>query len=181
MIAKVTGQVIYHGVGFVIVDCGDLGYKVNLPEDVAHGQKGSVTFFTHEVIRDDQRELFGFLSVDALELFWRLTSVSGVGPRSGQKIVFGAPVARVKENIMKGNVAFLTDIPGIGTKTAQKIILELKGILADEPSKSSVDPDALEALVGLGYPRKQAEDVLAMIDAESSEERVTKALKMMGR
>ncbi len=181
MIAKVSGSVIYHGVGFVIVDCGDLGYKVNLPEDVAHGQSGDVTFFTHEVIREDQRELFGFLTIDALELFWRLTSVSGVGPRSGQKIVFAGPVARAKENIMKGNVAFLTDVPGIGTKTAQKIILELKGMLADEPSKSSVDPDALEALVGLGYPRKQAEDVLAMIDAESSEERVTKALKMMGR
>ncbi|OGL95401.1 Holliday junction DNA helicase RuvA [Candidatus Uhrbacteria bacterium RIFOXYB12_FULL_58_10] len=182
MIAKVTGQVIHHGVGFVIVDCGDLGYKVALPEDVAHGQTGGVTFFTHEAIRDDQRELFGFLTVDALELFWRLTSVSGVGPRSGQKIVFAAPVARVKENIMKGNVAFLTNVPGIGKKTAQKIILELKGTLAEEPSSSaSVDADALEALVGLGYQRKQAEDVLAMIDADSSEERVTKALRMMGR
>lgn len=181
MIAKVSGTVIHHGVGFVIVDAGSLGYKVVLPEDAAHAASGEVTFFTHEAIREDQRELFGFLTVDALELFWRLTSVSGVGPRSGQKIVFAGPVARVKDNIMKGNVAFLTDVPGIGTKTAQKIILELKGALAEEPEKSSVDPDALEALAGLGYPRKQAEDVLAMIDAASSEERVTKALRLLGK
>lgn len=181
MIAKVTGQVIYHGIGFVIVDCGSVGYKVVLPEDVAHAQSGTVAFFTHEAIRDDQHELFGFLSVDALELFWRLTSVSGVGPRSGQKIVFSSSVARVKENIMGGNIAFLTDIPGIGKKTAQKIILELKGALVDPEQPSFVDLDALAALEALGYSRKQAEDVLSMIDADSSEERVTKALRMMGR
>jgi Holliday junction DNA helicase RuvA len=182
MIAMVVGTVVYHGVGFLIVENNGLGFKVILPEDAAHGISECVTLYTHEVIRDDQRELFGFLSVEALELFWRLTSVSGVGPRSGQKIVFAAPVAQVKENIMKGNVAFLTDIPGIGTKTAQKIILELKGVLAEAaPGKPSVDPDALEALLGLGFPRKQAEDILAMIDAESSEERVRKALKIMGR
>lgn len=181
MIAKLTGQVIYHGVGFVIVESHDVGYQVVLPEDVAHGLSGTVSLFTHEVIRENERELFGFLSIEALELFWRLISVSGVGPRSGQKIVFSSPVQKVKESIMKGNVAFLTDIPGIGTKTAQKIILELKGILAEAPTSASVDPDALEALVGLGYPRKQSEEMLAMIDAESSEERVKKALKMMGR
>lgn len=180
MIAKVSGTVAYRGSGFVIVDAGGIGYKVVLPDDVARGLSAETTLFTHEAIRDDQRELFGFFSMEELELFWRLTSVSGVGPRSGQKIVFAAPVARVKENIMKGNVAFLTDVPGIGTKTAQKIILELKGALAEEPETASVDADALEALLGLGYPRKQAEDVLSMIDAESSEERVTKALRMMG-
>lgn len=171
----------YHGAGFVIVDCHDVGYKVVLPEDAANAVSGAVTFFTHEVQREDQRELFGFESMEALEFFWKLTNVSGVGPRSGQKIVYSGSVSRVKENIMKGNVAFLTAIPGVGTKTAQKIILELKGALAEAPGAVSVDADALEALLGLGYPRKQAEDVLAMIDAESSEERVRKALKMMGR
>jgi Holliday junction DNA helicase RuvA len=181
MIAKLSGQVIHRGVGFVILDCGNVGYKVMLPEDVARGQSGLVTFFTHEAIRDDQHELFGFLSMDALELFWRLISVSGVGPRSGQKIAFAAPVAKVKEHVMNGNIAFLTDIPGIGKKTAQKIILELKGILVEEPGGSGADQDAVEALVSLGYARRQAEEVVSMIDAESSEERVAKALRMIGR
>lgn len=166
----------------MIVECHDVGYKVLLPEDVVRTAAGTVSYFTHEVQRDDQRELFGFETIDALELFWRLTSVSGVGPRSGQKIVFSAAPARVRENIMKANVAFLTAVPGIGTKTAQKIILELKGVLAEPDADGvSIDADALEALVGLGYPRRQAEEVLAMIDAASSEERVKKALRMMGR
>lgn len=182
MIAKVTGQVIYRGEGFVIVECGDVGYKVTLPEEAARGASGNVSYFTHEVQREDGRELFGFPSVDALELFWMLTSVSGVGPKSGQKIAYAASVREVRERIAKADVAFFKGVPGVGMKTAQKIILELKGELMDAPDEAaSVDPDALEALVGLGYPRKQAEEVLAMIDAESSEERVKKALKMMGR
>lgn len=182
MIAKVTGQVIYRGDAFVIVECQGIGYQVAFPAEVAGGLSGAVSVYTHEVIREDARELFGFLSMDALELFWRLIGVSGVGPRSGQKIVFSASVREVRERIMKGDVAFFKGISGIGTKTAQKIILELKGELAEAPAAgASVDPDALEALAGLGYPRKQAEEVLAMIDAESSEERVRKALKMMGR
>ncbi|MEI6510991.1 MAG: Holliday junction branch migration protein RuvA [Candidatus Uhrbacteria bacterium] len=182
MIAKLTGIISYHGIGFVVVDVQDIGYKVNLPDDAIAGLSGTRTFFTHEVQRDDLRELFGFLSMEALELFWQLTSVSGVGPKSGQKIVYSASVREVTERIMKGDVAFFKAVPGVGMKTAQKIILELKGELKDAPTEaSSIDPDALEALVGLGYPRKQAEEVLAMIDATSSEDRVKKALKMMGR
>ncbi len=182
MIAKLTGEVIYRGVSFVIVECHDVGYQVMFPEEVVRGLSGTVSVFAHEVIRENERELFGFLSIDALELFWRLIRVSGVGPRSGQKIVFAASVREVRDHIMKGNIAFFKGISGIGMKTAQKIILELKGELTEAPvAGASIDPDALEALVGLGYPRKQSEEILAMIDAESSEERVTKALKMMGR
>ena len=80
MIAKLTGPISYHGTGFVVVDVQDIGYKVNLPDDAIAGLSGIRTFFTHEVQRDDLRELFGFLSMEALELFWQLTSVSGVGP-----------------------------------------------------------------------------------------------------
>jgi Holliday junction DNA helicase RuvA len=181
MIAKLTGTIDHHGLGFVILELAGIGYKVTLPEDIAHTTKGEVSLYIHEAQRDDGRELFGFHDVEQLELFWRVTSVSGVGPKSGQKIVFAAPVSRVKERIMQGDVAFLTSIPGIGTKTAQKIILELKGVLAEDPKGASVDADALEALLGLGYPRKQAEDVLQMVDADSSEDRVRKALKLLGR
>jgi Holliday junction DNA helicase RuvA len=102
------------------------------------------------------------LSLEALALFWKLIAISGVGPRVGQKIAFAGAVGDVKAAIMAGKVEFLTDIPGIGTKTAQKIILELKGALAGEPA-SSVDPDALEALLGFGYTRKQAEEALKLL------------------
>lgn len=179
MIAKVTGMIAYRGAGFVICERDGIGYKVILPEEAAQTLSGEVTLYTHEVIREDGRELFGFLSMSALELFWKLISISGVGPRVGQKIVFAGSVDEVRGSIMGGKLAFLTDIPGIGTKTAQKIILEMKGVLAEEPV--AVDPDAMEALLGFGYTRKQAEDALARADGENTEARIRSALKVLSR
>ena len=95
MIVLLTGEVSYHGVGFAIVVNGGIGYKVILPEDHAHQMHGHVTIYTHEVIRENERELFGFLAVEALELFWKLVSVSGVGPRTAQKIVFSNQTDKV--------------------------------------------------------------------------------------
>lgn len=181
MIVSLKGQITHHGLGFVIVERDGIGYKVILPEDRAHGLSGEVFLYTHEVVRDDERELFGFLSVQALELFWKLRTVSGVGPKSAQKIVFADDVERVKERIMAGDLGFLTNVPGIGKKTAQKIILELKGVLAQEPQASSVDQDALEALVALGYARKQAEGALESIDESTTEAKIRAALKQLGR
>jgi len=181
MIVKLTGHLSHHGVGFVICERDGIGYKVNIPEDAAHGLRGELTLFTHEVIREDARELFGFLSMDALELFWKLVSISGVGPKSAQKIVFSSDVANVKGRVMAGDIEFLTNVPGIGKKTAQKIILEMKGVLVEDALSSSLDGDAVEALTSIGYPRKQAEEALAQIEGETTEARVRAALKMMGR
>lgn len=182
MITTLCGQIKYHGVGFIIIEVGGIGYKVNLPEDRAHELSGEILLYTHEVQREDQHELFGFLSMEALELFWKLISVSGVGPKVGQKIVFAGSVEKVKEKIMKGDLAFLIDIPGVGKKTAQKIILELKGALVEEVDRPvGFDPDAVEGLVGLGYPRRQAEDVVAGLEAETTEERIRAALKILSR
>lgn len=181
MIASLRGTVTYHGLGFVIVENGGIGYKVILPEDRAHGLQGDVFLYTHEVIREDERELFGFLSASALELFWKLRSVSGVGPKSAQKIVFAADVEKVKERIMASDIAFLTSVPGIGKKTAQKIILELKGVLAQEPDIAAQDEDALEALIALGYSRKQAEQAIQGLEEETTEGRIRAALKLLGR
>jgi Holliday junction DNA helicase RuvA len=182
MIVTLRGQVKYHGVGFIILEVGGVGYKVNLPEDRAHELSGEILLHTHEVQREDQHELFGFLSLEALELFWKLIAVSGVGPKVGQKIVFANTVERVKEKIMKGDLAFLTDIPGIGKKTAQKIILELKGALVEDVGRPiGLDNDAIEGLVGLGYPRRQAEDVLVGLEGATTEERIRAALKILSR
>lgn len=181
MIVSLKGTITYHGIGFVIVENGDVGYKVNVPEDRAHALRGGVHLFAHEVIRETERELFGFLTVEALELFWKLISVSGVGPKSGQKIVFADETEKVKERIMAGDVSFLTNVPGIGKKTAQKIILELKGALAQEPDISAFDQDAVEALIALGYPRRQAEGALSGLEEMTTEMRIRAALKQLGK
>ena len=182
MITTLRGKIEHHGVAFVIVEVSGVGYKVNLPEDRAHELTGEVLIYIHEVQREDQHELFGFLSIEALELFWKLISVSGVGPKVGQKIVFSNSVDKVKEKIMKGDLTFLTDIPGIGKKTAQKIILELKGVLVEDTGRPfGFDDDAVEGLVGLGYSRRQAEDVVAGLDGETTEDRIRAALKILSR
>lgn len=181
MIVSLKGTITYHGLGFVVVENAGVGYKVLLPEDRAHELSGEVFLYTHEVVRESERELFGFLSVGALELFWKLVTVSGVGPKSAQKIVFSNEVERVKERIMAADVSFLTTVPGIGKKTAQKIILELKGVLAQEPEGAQVDEDALEALVSLGYSSKSAQNALSGLKQETTEEKIRAALKFLAK
>jgi len=181
MIAMISGQVVYHGVGFVIVQTQGIGYKILMPEDVAHSLHGEVVLYTHEVIRDSEHELFGFTSVSALELFWKLITVSGVGPKGAQKIVCADEIESVKSKITQGDLSFLTNIPGVGKKTAQKIILELKGVLMDEPTTSGFDEDALGALQALGYSRKEAEQIMSSVEGKTTEERIRHALRLLGK
>lgn len=175
------GSVLFHGVGYIIVENNGIGYKVTLPESVAHEVQDPATLYLHEAQRDDGRELFGFASIAQLELFWKLIAVSGVGPKSGQKIVYSDAVDQVKAKIMAGDLAALIDVPGIGKKTAQKIILELKGALAESPDISALDNDAIEALVGLGYARRDAEAALSGIEDGDTESRIRIALKRLSR
>lgn len=181
MMAYIQGSVLSHGVGFVIVQNNGIGYKVTVPESIAHEIQDPASLYLHEAQREDGRELFGFLSLEQLELFWKLIAVSGVGPKSGQKIVFSDTVERVKAKIMAGDLAALTDVPGIGKKTAQKIILELKGVLVEEPGMGALDGDAIEALVGLGYSRRDAEAALLGIEEGDTEARIRAALKRLSR
>lgn len=181
MIVMLHGKIIYHGVGFVIVEAHDVGYKVILPEDVAHTLRGEVTLYTHEAIRESEHELFGLASIEALEVFWKLTNVSGVGSKSAQKIVFADDIVRVRQKISQGDLGFLTNVPGIGKKTAQKIILELKGVLVDEVPSAGFDEDAMSALQALGYSRRDAEQILSTVVGESTEERIRAALKVLGK
>lgn len=181
MLSFIRGSVLFHGVGYVLVECEGLGYKITMPESVAHEFRGTVEMYLHEAQRDDGRELFGFRSVAELELFWKLIAISGVGPKSAQKIVFSDAVERVKAKIMAGDLAALTAVSGIGKKTAQKIILELKGVLVEEPGFSTVDADATEALVSLGYSRRDAEAALSGIEEADTESRIRTALKRLSR
>ncbi len=181
MIVLIKGTVVYHGVGYIILERDGIGYKIVLAEDVAHGMSGDITLYTHEVIRDNEREFFGFTSMSALELFWKLITVSGVGPRGAQKIIFASDINNVKLKIAESDITFLTSVPGVGKKTAQKIILELKGVIFDEPQGSLLDSDAVEALVGLGYSKKDAELMISKIEADSTEDYIRQALKQISR
>ncbi|MEK7665713.1 MAG: Holliday junction branch migration protein RuvA [Patescibacteria group bacterium] len=180
MISSLTGTISYHGIGFVIVQVHGVGYKVTFPEDISHGLSGELILYTHEAQREDGRELFGFTTIAGLELAWKLMTVSGVGPKLAQKIVYGGSPKEVSERITAGDVTWLSTIPGLGTKTAQKIVLELQGKLV--AVGSGVDADALAGLMGLGYQKFQAEEVLHGLSIElTTEQRIRSALKILGR
>ena len=181
MIIKLTGNVSYHGKDFIILDVGSVSYKLFVPDFAVRRFEGEMTIFTHEVSREDAHELLAFSSMAALELFGRLVSISGVGPRIAQKIIFADELERVSANIARGELSFLTGISGVGKKTAQKIILELSGELVNEEGHADMDTDAIEALASLGYTRRQAEEALTHIEAETTEDRIRIALQMLGK
>jgi Holliday junction DNA helicase RuvA len=180
MMSFLRGEVLHRGVGYVIVEQAGIGHKITVPEAFAL-DTDRVAIFLHEVVRDNERELFGFRDVDQLELFWKLVAVSGVGPKIAQKIVFTDTVDGMKAKIMSGDLAAMTSVPGIGKKTAQKIFLELKGALAQEPEVAVFDQDAVEALIGLGYARRDAEAALSGLDAQTTDDRLRAALKRLAK
>jgi len=180
MISWINGTVIRKGENWLIVDVSGLGYRVFAsPSIVLSAKLGEpLALWTHEQQRDDGREFYGFATPDELEFFWKLITVSGVGPKMGLTIVGASNLNAVKKWIDQGNIAALSEIHGVGKKTAQKIVLELKGKLAEADSGGD---EAADALVGLGYSRDEARSAVSGIEGATVEERVKAALKRLGR
>jgi Holliday junction DNA helicase RuvA len=171
MISWINGSVIRKGENWLIIDVAGLGYRVFAsPSIVLSAKLGEpLALWTHEQQRDDGREFYGFATPDELEFFWKLITVSGVGPKMGLTIVGASNLNAVKKWIDQGNIAALSEIHGVGKKTAQKIVLELKGKLADVDSGGD---EAADALVGLGYSRDEARSAVSGIEGATVEERV---------
>ena len=158
---RLRGTVLDTNLDWMLIDVQGVGYAVgvSLAFSAKYQLGDEVTIWTHEVIRDDAHQLFGFESRDALELFWKLIAVNGVGPKVAQKILGASSPEEVRRNVMEGSVDFLTRTPGVGKKTAQKIVLELKGSLVmDEDTSGTVlsNQDLIEALMSLGYATQEA-------------------------
>lgn len=185
MISYIKGKIIYKTDEQVVVENYDLGYGVNVPEKrldkYAIGQVAE--FYTHEYIREDARELYGFVSPAELDFFLQLLSVSGVGPRLAMKIFALGNLDKITRAIDEENAVLLSTVPGVGKKTAQKIILELRGKLTTGFGLAPEDQDVLEALVGLGYQPQRIKEILKELPetAATSEERVRAALKILGK
>lgn len=191
MIAYIRGKIIHSRWGRLIVDVNGMGYSVyivpqmNLPPncvDIKH----ELELYIHEHIREDAYDMYGFLSYQELELFERLISVSGVGPKVGINIMAAATPVKIFNAIESSDVTFFTSISGIGKKVAAKIILELKSKLsADDSSNVLSNSDDLgsneveEALIMLGYKKVDIQSVIAKIpsDISSSEDKVKWVLK----
>ena len=183
MIARLRGKPVARGPDGLVLDVGGVGYLVQAtPRALARGAgDAEITVETYLHVREDALQLYGFADADERQLFEQLLSVSGVGPKVALAIVSGSTPAELRRAIAREDTARFEAIPGIGRKTAQRVVLELKGSLPAE-AEPYADGDghlvARDALVELGYTIVDAESVLAAIDPGlPPEERVRLALR----
>lgn len=183
MIGSLRGIVLEKGPNWLLLEVGGIGYRVMAsPAVVTNVSSEQAFLYVHHHVREDAEDLFGFLALADLELFERLLSISGVGPKVAMTILSVGSSDQVKKAIMSGDLATLTSVPGVGKKTAQKIILELKGQLVEmEDEAGSGGGEVLDALVGLGYAPQQVKDVLKHVKAEDPAERIKEALKYLAK
>jgi Holliday junction DNA helicase RuvA len=183
MIAYLKGTVLEKGKEHVILLCGDVGYLVQLPTHLlATLEKGSeARLYTHHVIREDASDLIGFAAVQELDFFMKLITVSGVGPKMALHLMSLGPVGSLHAAVEKGDVAFLESAQGVGRKTAQRVVLELKGKLVtdDEPGQGS--DEVVSALENLGYPRAKAREAAGAAADGTTQERIRAALKVLSK
>ncbi len=190
MIRSIAGTVREKGRGFAVVEVGGVGFKIQLSirtQEKLPPVGQPVTLSTYLNVREDALELFGFVDVDELNCFEALVSVSGVGPRSALAILAVAPAEELIAAIAKGNAEVLDRAAGIGRKTAERIILELKDRMklsakgGGEMGNLESDTDVYEALRSLGYSPNQAKSAISKIDPEKRDvgARLRDALKKM--
>lgn len=188
MITHIKGTVIDKEERAVVVDVHGVGYKAfatNAVVDKAReGQE--IALWTHLAVREDAQTLFGFPTKDELSFFELLISVSGIGPKTALGILNVSSVANIRRAVSTGDTSHLTKVSGVGSKLANKIVLELKGKFgAEEESGVSLrdEVDALEALKALGFKHGDAREALKQVDPSiiDTGERVKKALKVLGK
>ena len=182
MIAHLRGKLLSKKASHVVIEAGGVGYGVSIPVSTFYelGDAGSDTalhIYTH--IREDALALYGFRTEQEKSLFEKLIGVSGVGPKLAITILSGLETTELIPAIQKGNIERLVHIPGVGRKTAERLVLELKDKLANLVLETATSPaapattaggvadDVLSALVNLGYARPAAENALREARAES--------------
>lgn len=189
MIASLSGTLSFTADRFVVLNVGGVGYKIFTTGEVvrrAQKESGSALFWTHLSVRENALDLYGFLEQSELEFFELLLTVSGIGPKTALGIMNAAPVEMIVSAVTEGDSSHLTKVSGIGTKNAQKIVMELKGKVdgfRSETPAGEKETDALEALEALGYSLKEAREVLKKISpkAETPAEKIKEALKFLGK
>jgi Holliday junction DNA helicase RuvA len=192
LIASLKGIVQNKKPEGIIIDVNGIGYHVSIPlcnlGDIP--EPGEIVFLhTYTHVREDALQLFGFLSEEERKVFTTLIGISGIGPKLGLTILSGMPAPRFIETVHNEDVSLLTTIPGLGKKTASRLVLELKGKLpsiSETPSlqKNSSAEDAISALVNLGYKKtlsEKAVEAAVKTNAAVIEDIIKEALKYLNK
>lgn len=182
MIGFVRGIVHAFSIDYCLIDVNGVGYRINFyhPETLSIGKE--MTIYTYQNVREDEISLYGFLSLEEYDLFVKLISVKGLGPKIASSILAKYSVDTIIEAIEEKNLAFMKSIPGVGNKTASQIILDLKGKLVSHDDIIVDDrlSEVSDALKSLGYKIGEIKPILKKIENEkgSTDELIRKALSM---
>jgi Holliday junction DNA helicase RuvA len=190
MIGRLSGLLLDKNPAQLIVDCNGVGYEVSVPMSTFYHLPSTgerVTLLTHMVVREDAQLLYGFGTAQERELFRELIKISGIGARTALAILSGMSVNDLAQAVTLQDVGRLTKIPGIGKKTAERLLLELKGklgadigVAANGDNESS--NDILSALLALGYSEKEALLAIKQVPAGSSvSDGIRQALKALSK
>lgn len=183
MIATLTGKVTHKLSNSIVVDVNGIGYELlTTVDDWGAAKLNEVqSFHIYEQIREDAYNLFGFSDLAAKELFIKLLSVNGVGPKVALATLSAAGVDRLTQAIASGDTSLLKGVSGVGKKTAERIMVELAGKVTTVGAP--IHDETYQALIGLGYSNQQAADAIANLPADITDvgERVKMALKGINR
>jgi holliday junction DNA helicase RuvA len=192
MISYLKGKISYIGENELEIIVNNIGYKVFVTGDILNSVKleQEIEIFTHQDVKENALDLYGFDCRGKLDLFAKLISVSGIGPKTGLNVLALATVDEIEAAIVRGDASILTKVSGIGKKTAERIVLELKNKFSKSTAElgsastvQSEDADVIDGLVGLGYPIENARQALREIDndIEGSENKIKECLKILGK
>ena len=191
MISQINGKLISLNEGFVIIELGGLGLKVNMSTSSIRNFKLNeiISLVTHMHVREDSLDLFGFINESSKKLFLMLISISGIGPKLGMTILSGIEPEKLKTCIISGDVKTLTSISGVGAKTAKRIIIELKDKFSkvddenlgfNDEKDSEISNNILNALISLGYSEIESKKViekLNLLNPDQNDKRIETLIK----
>ena len=173
MIAHIDGRLVEKSPTYVVIDCGGVGYKLNISLNTYSklGDGESCKLFTEFIVREDAQLLYGFKDVSERRLFQLLISVSGIGPATALLVLSSADAEEIQQAILSGNAGWFKGVKGIGPKSAQRIIIDLKDKISKENISSdnsigldnTLKEESLSALVNLGFNKNLAEKMIQKI------------------
>ena len=188
MIDQISGKIISINDNYVVLAVGGLGIKVNISAAFSSKlvNEDLITLVTYLNVREDALDLYGFKNESERNLFLMLISISGIGPKLAISILSWAELEELKSNIISSDIKALTSIPGVGAKTAKRIVIELKDNLSktittelgfEDNFNSKISKDVLSALVGLGYNENIAKGVIKKINPTNSDKSIESLIK----